>query len=29
VLPEEVIDTYDRIVAALKKQPPQIPPLQM
>jgi ATP adenylyltransferase len=29
VLPEEVVDTYDRIVAALKKQPPQIPSLQV
>jgi ATP adenylyltransferase len=29
VLPEEVVDTYDRIVAALKKQPPQIPSLEM
>ena len=25
VLPEELIDTYDRIMTLLKKQPPQIP----
>ena len=27
VLPEELVDTYDRIAAWLKKQPPQIPSL--
>jgi ATP adenylyltransferase len=27
VLPEELGDTYDKIVAWLKKQPPQMPPL--
>jgi ATP adenylyltransferase len=25
VLPEELVDTYDKIMALLKKQPPQIP----
>jgi ATP adenylyltransferase len=27
VLPEELVDTYDKIMAVLKKQPPQMPSL--